>query len=120
MFWTVKFYCQNCIFSVSEAFFVNYKIQASFIKKITDEIGTLKQQSVSPEALDLAAKKLPDGLLKKKMLETALIYEAYDALVAESFFDDRDMLTLVADVLSRSDFFKGKTVAIDNFTSLTA
>ena len=53
------------------------------------------------------------------MLETALIYEAYNALVAESFFDDRDMLTLVADVLSRSDFFKGKTVAIDNFTSFS-
>ena len=29
------------------------------------------------------------------------------------------MLTLVADVLSRSDFFKGKTVAIDNFTSFS-
>lgn len=100
-------------------FFSRHADNISFIKKITDEIGTLKQQSVSPEALDLAAKKLPDGLLREKMSETALIYGAYDALVAESFFDDRDMLTLVADVLAQSDFFAGKTVAIDNFTSFS-
>ena len=100
-------------------FFSRHYNNISFIKNITDEIGTLKQQSVSPEAFDLAAKKLPDGLLKEKMTETALIYDAYNALVCESFFDDRDMLTMVADVLAKSDFFQGKTVAIDNFTSFS-
>ena len=100
-------------------FFSRHYNNISFIKKMVNEVGSLKQQSVSPSLLAGAAGKLPDGLLKRKMSETVLIYEAYNALVAESFFDDRDMLTLVADVLSRSDFFKGKTVAIDNFTSFS-
>lgn len=100
-------------------YFSRHYNNISFIKKMVDEVGSLKQQSVTPSLLESSARKLPDGLLKRKMLETALIYDAYDALVAESFFDDRDMLTLVAEVLSRSDFFKGKIVAIDNFTSFS-
>ena len=101
------------------SFFSRHYNNISFVQKMTDEIGSLKQQSVSPEDFDLAAKKLPDGLLKEKMTETALIYGAYNALVCESFFDDRDRLTMVADVLSGCDFFAGKTVAIDNFTSFS-
>lgn len=100
-------------------FFSRHTNHIAFIKKMVDEVGTLKQQSVSAADLENAAMKLPDGLLKRKMRETSLIYGAYDALVAESFFDDRDMLTLVAEVLSQSDYFKGKIVAIDNFTAFS-
>ncbi len=97
-------------------FFSRHRGSFAFVRKILDEIKLFKQNVITPEQLDLAAKMLPDGILREKMIETALIYSVYDSMLEQSFFDDTDILTAAYESLLKSDFFDGKIVAIDAFS----
>ncbi len=97
------------------SFFSKHRNSIAFVKKMLSEIALLKKEAVSAKELFEASEKLPDGLLKKKTFETALIFETYDALLGESFFDDRDLLSAVYEILLESDLFDGKVVAVDDF-----
>ncbi|MCM1545378.1 MAG: hypothetical protein NC110_08790, partial [Ruminococcus sp.] len=99
----LKFFSKNC---------GNF----AFVKKLLAEVKQLKQSVITAKDLELAAKRLPESMLREKMLETALIYDAYDSIVQQSFFDDSDLLTAVYEILLGSDFFEGKVVAIDAFS----
>ncbi len=85
--------------------------------KISDEF---KKCSVAPEDLEKSARKLPDGMLRKKLLDLSLITAAFDALVSQQFTDDRDTLTLFARKLEDEHYFNGATVFIDGFKGFTA
>ena len=78
-----------------------------------------KRCMVSPEALRIAAGAMPDGFLKKKLGEIALILETYDVLVAGSYTDDTDDLTRLSDYLAEQPVFRGKTVLLDAFSGFT-
>ncbi len=90
-----------------------------FLKKLLRQIADFKQNLVDAPALFAAADALPQGHLQQKLRETALIYQTYDALVAQRFFDDNDVLTLVAEKLKESDLFEGKVVVIDDFSTFS-
>lgn len=100
-------------------FFARHRANAGFIRKMLAQIASFKQSRVSPDDLSAAAQALPDGYLKDKLSETALIYRAYDALVGERFFDDGDVLTAVAEKLRGATLFKDKLVVIDDFSAFT-
>lgn len=99
--------------------FLRHISSIAFVKKMLSEIKALKKDMISPDTLSEGARKLPDGILKSKTLETALIYEAYNALVERSFYDGSDLLSIVYDILKDSNFFCGKTVGIDGFSSFS-
>lgn len=75
---------------------------------------------ITPERLMELSKKVPKGKLRKKLHDSALIYEAYDALVSEAYIDPLDRLVSASLVLAEKNFFSGKIVAIDSFHSFTA
>ncbi len=79
----------------------------------------LKRCAVSPEKLEQAAQKLPEGTLRRKTVEISRILMAYDALVAESCVDPLDDLSRIPDVLVEKGFFKGSLVLLDSFASFT-
>ncbi len=85
--------------------------------KMSDEF---KQCAVSSGDLEAAAHKLPEGLLKNKLLDLSLITAAFDALVANRFSDERDMLSLLYEQLKEERIFDGATVFIDGFKGFTA
>ncbi len=85
--------------------------------KISDE---LKKCAVLPEDLEKTAHKLPDGMLRKKLMDLSLVTAAFDALVAQQFTDDRDTLSLFAKKLEQEHMFSGTTVFIDGFKGFTA
>lgn len=101
------------------SFFSRHRSSTAFAQKMLSQIALFKKEAIEPEELFEAAEKLPEGLLKKKTVETALIYETYNALVAQSFFDDRDMLSAVCEILLDSDLFDGKIVVIDDFRTFS-
>ena len=80
----------------------------------------LKMCGITPEAMRKAALTAPQGTLRRKMDEIALILSAYDSLVSQSFVDPLDDLTRLRDVLLRSGFFRGWTVMADSFQTFTA
>ena len=99
--------------------FARHRANAGFIRKMLAQIASFKQNRITPDELSRAAQALPNGYLRDKLNETALIYRAYDALVGERFFDDGDVLTAVAEKLRGTAFFKDKLVVIDDFSAFT-
>lgn len=105
------------------------KEQLSFYRKnaeSTELVGLmlnasteLKMCSIQPQEMEKAALKMPMGTLRQKIGELALIFSAYDALVAQSYVDPLDDLTRLKNVLQEHDFFAGYTVAVDSFQSYT-
>lgn len=85
--------------------------------KISDE---LKKCAVLPDELEKTAHKLPDGMLRKKLMDLSLVTAAFDALVSQQFTDERDTLTLFARKLEKEHVFDGATVFIDGFKGFTA
>ena len=80
----------------------------------------MKQCALSPQKLLDASAAIPDGVLREKTKEIALILSAYDALVARTYLDPLDDLTRLAEKLREEPFFRGWTVVADSFKGFTA
>lgn len=79
----------------------------------------LKMCEVGPKDLEQAAQSMRTGTLRQKSTELALIFSAYEALVAQSYVDPLDDLTRLKSALQEHDYFRGYTVAVDGFQSFT-
>ncbi|MGN1417811.1 MAG: PD-(D/E)XK nuclease family protein [Acutalibacteraceae bacterium] len=101
-------------------FFSKHSSNMSFVKKMLSQVADFKKNAVTPTQLGLAAGFLPDGILKEKVLETALIYDTYNTVCEKSFYDEKDLLLHVYNILLEDDFFSGKTIAIDDFSSFSS
>lgn len=99
--------------------FAKHKSEISLTEKMLCQVDEMKNNGITPEELESAAEKIGDKLLSNKLKEVALICRAYDAVVSQNYFDDGDLLTKIAEILSGTDFFKDKTIVIDGFSSFS-
>ncbi|MDO4607854.1 MAG: PD-(D/E)XK nuclease family protein [Clostridia bacterium] len=99
--------------------FKKYSKSSSFAALILDSITEFKQSFITADDLYAAADDIDDEQLKLKLLDTALIYQNYDAIIAERFIDDTDRLTKLYYALNTYKYFEGKTVFIDSFKSFS-
>ncbi len=76
--------------------------------------------AVSSDDLYAAAKALDDPTLSGKLRDTALVYDAYRAVMERSYMDPLDSLTRVRELLIDRPLFSGYTVALDAFYGFTA
>ncbi|NMP36603.1 MAG: hypothetical protein GX051_00545 [Clostridiales bacterium] len=90
------------------------------VNELLNASTEFKQCSISPVQLSDVAATLEDGLLSRKLSELSVITQAYDALVSRSFFDERDALTHLAQLLGEEKIFEGKIVMLDGFRGFTA
>lgn len=95
--------------------FKKYVGSSSFARMMLDSIGEFKLEFISAEDLYAAADNVDDEQLRLKLLDTALIYENYDAVLAEKFIDNTDRLTKLYYALEKYRYFENKTVFIDSF-----
>lgn len=96
-----------------------YAGKTDMINLLLQTVAQLKNSCITPQLLAQSAAKLTGTGLKTKLSELAIIFEAYEALVAQSFSDDTDTLTKLADTLQENRFFEGKTVFLDGFKGYT-
>lgn len=96
-----------------------YTRNVNFSSTILDTIGELKINAVTPEDIRIASKDVKSETLKAKLLDIALIYEAYDMLTGEKFIDPADRLTRLYRALETTRYFEGKSVFIDSFKGFT-
>lgn len=95
--------------------FKKYSNSPSFARLMIDSIGEFKLNFISADDLYDAANSVDDEQLKMKLLDTVLIYENYDAVLAEKFIDSTDRLTKLYYALENYRYFENKTVFIDSF-----
>ncbi len=107
--------------SVSDklAVFAKHRSEISLTEKMICQVDEMKNNGITPEELEKTAEKVQDKLLSKKLSEVAMICRAYDAVVSQNYFDDGDLLTKIAEIISNTDFFKNKTIVIDGFSSFS-
>ncbi len=99
--------------------FKKYSASSSFARLMIDSINEFKQNFILVEDLRDAAQNTDDEQLRLKLLDTALIYENYDAIIAEKFIDSADQLSKLYYALENHRYFENKTVFIDSFKSFS-
>ena len=83
-------------------------------------IKEYKKCALSADDLRAAAERVEDDTLMGKLNDTALVYDAYNALMERSYMDPLDSLTKVSKLLSQHRLFEGYTIALDAFYGFTA
>ena len=99
--------------------FSRHKNDFALVTKMLSCVDELKRVGVTSDELYSCSEKITDKTLKGKLSEIALIYSTYDALVSESRFDDADVLSEMAKVLSGTDIFRDKTIVLDGFSEFS-
>ena len=92
----------------------------NFPSVMLDVVTELKNAGVDPDVFLERSKRLPDGFLKEKAAETALIYQTYNALLLEAYLDPLDDITRAEKLLQGTDFFDDAIVFFDEFKGFTA
>lgn len=100
------------------------------ISTILSMVTELKQCGIAANQLEKASLILPEGTLKRKAAELALIMEAYETVAAgitkgeeegsPGFIDPLDDLALLAKKLPESSIADGAYIFIDSFKDFTA
>ncbi len=78
-----------------------------------------RQCAIGPRQLEQAAEALEEDSLKHKLQDLSLILGAYEALIASSYVDPLDDLSVLADRLPESRLFDGARVFVDSFKGFT-
>ena len=86
-------------------------------------LGTLtgcKNSGVTTDMLRGAAEKISDETLKIKLNETALVLDAFDAMLSQSYIDPLDNLGRLKNILlENNDIFRNMALFIDSFSGFT-
>lgn len=91
-----------------------------YLHSLLDFFAECKQCNITPRLLEETARTLPEGVLRSKTQDTALIFGAYEALVASAgLVDPQDDLTALADRLPQCTLFDGAHVYVDSFKGFT-
>ncbi len=91
-----------------------------YLHAVLAMLSECKQGAVTPVRLEETAHSLPDGLLKGKISDLALLFGTYEALTAQaSLIDPQDDLTLLAKRLPESRLFDRALIYVDGFKGFT-
>ena len=85
-----------------------------------NSIKEYKKCAITSDTLIEVSKKVSDETLSKKLSETALIYDTYNAIMERSYIDPLDSVTVVCDILSKTPLFDCYTIAIDSYYGFTS
>ena len=95
---------------------------SAFVGTMLSTVMQLKSSCISLKELEDAANECAesDAELSARLFDITRIWGAYDLFVNEVYSDSADDLSRLCEMLDEHDFFKGKNVYIDSFSSFTA
>ncbi len=93
--------------------------QKSVIDIMVHSLKECKKDNISTQMLRDAAKVINEETLNYKLNETALVLDAYEALVSQTYIDPLDNLNRLKDILNDSNIFKDYTIVVDSFSGFT-
>ncbi len=92
----------------------------AFVKNVLSVITEFKNAAVSPDLLAQAGRSAQSEALRAKTDELALIYGAYEALLARGYADPLDDLPAANRLLDHNNLFAGAAFFVDEFKGFTA
>lgn len=95
--------------------------QYGFLEEVSETIAELKRASVSPTILLESADQVENNpLVRGKLQDLSLIFNAYQEGMADKYTDDEDRINYVLDLLPLWSELTGAMVWIDGFSGFTA
>lgn len=92
---------------------------AGFAQMVSQTIKELKNYAITPQELQAAAGNLPDGELRYKLEDVALLYQSYEDQLHQNFVDPEDQLDTAIQMLKASDYLNGSEFYVDEFSDFT-
>lgn len=91
------------------------------IDLISRQITELKKHNISTEMLSNFIDGIKDNqYLKTKLEDISLIYTEFNKIIENSYIDENDILTILAEKISKSESLKKSIIYIDEFAGFTA
>ncbi len=85
-----------------------------------NSVKEYKKCSISSQKLYEVSEIVEDETLSKKLFETALVYDTYDAIMSKSYIDPLDSITYVCNTLVSTPLFSDYIIVVDSFYGFTA
>lgn len=90
-----------------------------FVELMVSALSEFKMCHVTCESLFGVLARVNEPNLRSKLEETALIFEAYEAILSNIYIDPLDDLTRLTEAVAQHRFFHGYTVFFDGFDGFT-
>lgn len=101
---------------------VTFKASSSgvgLINRVLDMIIEFKQNSMTVDDVYKMSEESKDEALRSKLKDIAMVYEKYEDLLENNYFDTEDNLEFFAKKLDEFEGIKGATIFVDEFTGFT-
>lgn len=98
----------------------NASEDSAFVSTMLGAISELKFSGVGLSELEDTLSAIEDEELGSRISDICIIWTEYEALISERYTDSADDLSRLCDAIEEHDFFAGKNVYVDSFTSFTA
>ncbi len=99
--------------------YAGYDRNISIVSGMISLIGELKKSAITSEQLLSICNEINNDTLRKKVSETAVVMEMYEALLHRDYIDASDELDKLYDVLGELRYFENSKVFIDAFHSFS-
>ncbi len=90
---------------------------------LVERMGTLiadfKRALVTPQALSDYAQTLPQGAARAKMADIALIYQTYEAILADRFVDGEDVQQALSEKVAQAQIIRDACLIVYGFDVIT-
>ncbi|SFE51217.1 PD-(D/E)XK nuclease family protein [Peptostreptococcus sp. D1] len=99
--------------------FKTSKTGIGIVGKLLDMIIELKQNNMTVQDLQAMTRKADDEALKCKLSDISKVYEAYENLIENKYFDTEDVYGVLARKISQLEELSGATIFVDEYTGFT-
>ena len=86
---------------------------------VINTITELKKHRITQKELEDIKDQIQDKYLNAKMQDIFLLYKAFQENIQEGFIDENDSLTILEELLDKTDMFKDANIYIDEFVGFT-
>ncbi|MBR2108970.1 MAG: PD-(D/E)XK nuclease family protein [Ruminococcus sp.] len=100
-------------------FFASAKTRKSALELMLHSLSEWKKDNITPEMIAAASANIESETLRRKLSETSLVLEAYDAILSGTYIDPLDNLNSLNKILSENSLFEGYTIVVDSFSGFT-
>ena len=90
-----------------------------FIHEIKSSISEFMQYGLSVKDVERLAESIPNGVLKSKLKDLAVIYDAFSNYNRDRFITGEETMDLLCEKLPEADFIKDSVIVFDGFTGFT-
>lgn len=92
--------------------------KTGFINRLKSMLSELYQYGITPKDLK-QAKESAGPLLKEKLQDFAVIYDAFQEAIADRFITAEEILDVLCRVLSQSQLIRRSVITLDGYTGFT-